>query len=50
MESDSDIVEALHNLGYTKFQAREAISKVESKIKNIEERIKAALKILKNVK
>ena len=50
MESDSDIVEALHNLGYTKSQAREAISKVESKIKNIEERIKAALKILKNVK
>ena len=49
MESDSDIVDVLENLGYTKMQARQAISKVDSKIKNIEDRIKAALKILKNV-
>lgn len=47
MESDSDIAEALHNLGYTKSQAREAILKVDSKIKNIEERIRVALKLLK---
>lgn len=50
MESDSDIVEALHNLGYAKAQAKEAILKVDSKIKNIEERIRVALKILKNDK
>ncbi len=49
MESDSDIVDVLENLGYTKMQARQAISKVDSKIKNIEDRIRAALKILKNV-
>jgi holliday junction DNA helicase RuvA len=49
MESDSDIIEVLHNLGYTKEQAKEAISKVETKTKGIENRIRAALKILKNV-
>ncbi len=49
MESDSDIMDVLQNLGYTKAQAKQAISKVDSKIKNIEDRIKAALKILKNV-
>lgn len=48
MESDSDIVDALSNLGYTRAQARQAISRVDSKIKSIEDRIKAALKILKN--
>jgi len=47
MESDSDIVEALSNLGYTKSQAKEVVSKVDPKIKDIEGRIKAALKILK---
>lgn len=49
MESDSDIMDVLQNLGYTKAQAKQAVSKVDSKIKNIEDRIKAALKILKNV-
>ena len=49
MESDSDIMDVLQNLGYTKSQAKQAISKVDPKIKNIEDRIKAALKILKNV-
>ncbi len=48
MESDSDIIDVLQNLGYTKMQAKQAISKVDAKIKSIEERIKAALKILKN--
>ncbi|MEK7478622.1 MAG: Holliday junction branch migration protein RuvA [Patescibacteria group bacterium] len=47
MESDSDIVDVLCNLGYTKEQARQAILKVDAKIKSIEERIKAALKLLK---
>ncbi|TSD01441.1 MAG: holliday junction DNA helicase RuvA, partial [Parcubacteria group bacterium Athens0714_26] len=48
MESDHDIVEALVGLGYTKSQAKSAISKVDEKLKKLEERIKAALKILKN--
>jgi Holliday junction DNA helicase RuvA len=48
MESDSDIVDVLCNLGYTKEQSRQAISKVDTKIKSIEDRIKAALKILKS--
>ena len=48
MESDSDIVDVLCNLGYTREQAKQAISKIDSKIKSIEERIKAALRILKS--
>ncbi len=48
MESDSDIIDALQNLGYTKEQARQAISKIDSNIKGIEDRIKSALKILKS--
>ena len=47
MESDNDIIDALANLGYTKSQAREALSKVDSKIIKMEERIKAALNFLK---
>jgi len=48
MESDHDIVEALHNLGYTKGQAKEALAKIDQKIMRTEERIKEALKLLKN--
>ena len=48
MESDSDIVDVLCNLGYTKEQARKAISKIDSKAESIEDRIKSALKILKS--
>ena len=48
MESDGDIIEALANLGYTKYQAKEALSKVSSKITKMEERIKEALNILKS--
>lgn len=48
MESDSDIVDVLCNLGYTKEQAKKAISKIDPKVKSIEDRIKAALNILKN--
>lgn len=47
MESDQDIVEALSNLGYAKGQAKEALSKVDSKIIKTEDRIKEALKLLK---
>lgn len=47
MESDQDIIEVLVNLGYTKYQAKDALSKIDPKLMKIEERIKAALKILK---
>ena len=49
MQSDHDIIEALSNLGYTKSQAKEALSKVDSKINKMENRIKEALKILKQI-
>lgn len=48
MESDSDIIEVLFGLGYTKMQAKQAVSKVDPKIKKIEDRIRGALKILKS--
>jgi len=48
MESDSDIVDVLCNLGYTKEQARKAISKIDPEAESIEDRIKSALKILKS--
>ena len=48
MESDNDIVEALISLGYTKGQAKEALSKVDSKLTKMEDRIKEALKLLKS--
>ena len=48
MESDSDIVDVLCNLGYTKEQSRQAISKIDPKVLTIEDRIKSALKILKS--
>ena len=49
MESDHDIIEALSNLGYSKSQAREALAKVDPAMIKMEERIKSALKLLKNV-
>ena len=48
MESDNDIIEALSNLGYSKFQAREALAKMDPSVVRMEERIKGALKLLKN--
>ena len=46
METDADIEKALRNLGYKQNEIKEAIRKVPLKIKKIEERIKAALRIL----
>ena len=48
MESDQDILDALIGLGYTRTQAKNAIEKIDSQITSVEERIRAALKILKN--
>ena len=46
METDADLVETLVGLGYRREQAKAALSKVDEKIANLEERLKAALKIL----
>ena len=46
MEGDADLVEALSNLGYRREEARVALGKVDAKVAGIEERLKAALKLL----
>jgi Holliday junction DNA helicase RuvA len=46
METESDLVETLVSLGYRRDQAKAALGKVDEKIVNLEERLKAALKIL----
>lgn len=48
MESDADLVEVLSNLGYRREEARVALSKIDEKTTGLEERLKEALKILKN--
>lgn len=47
MESDSDIEDALLNLGYTKEQIRGALKKVDPSLAGLEIRLRAALKLLK---
>ena len=44
--SDDEAVDALASLGYTKYQARDALKQVPTKVKEIENRIKEALRIL----
>lgn len=46
MEVDADLVETLVDLGYRRDQAKAALAKVDEKIVNLEERLKATLKIL----
>src|ERR1700722_4693502 len=46
METDSDLIEALSNLGYRREEARAALSTVETKVVGVEARLKAALAIL----
>ncbi len=47
MESDLDLEEALVSLGYSKQQAQRSIGQVDNKIKGLEARLMAALKIIK---
>lgn len=47
MEGDVDIEDALSNLGYQKSQIREVIRKLDPELISIEDRIRAALKLLK---
>jgi holliday junction DNA helicase RuvA len=46
METDADLLEALVGLGYRRDEARAALSRIDPKIIGMEERLKAALKIL----
>lgn len=46
VSEDIDLIEALKSLGYTAYQAREALNKVSPEIKGVEKRIEDALKIL----
>ncbi len=46
MEGDADVVEALHSLGYKREEAKAAVGKVPDSVKGLQERLKAALKLL----
>ena len=46
LTQDNEAIEALVSLGYSSSQAKEALSKVSSEVKDTEERIKQALRIL----
>jgi Holliday junction DNA helicase RuvA len=46
LSSDSQAIDALVSLGYTSQQAREALKQVPTRIKEVENRIKEALRIL----
>lgn len=46
MESDVDLVETLAGLGYKRQEAKDALAKVDEKIVDLEERLKAALRVL----
>ncbi|MBI4059743.1 Holliday junction branch migration protein RuvA [Candidatus Giovannonibacteria bacterium] len=46
METDADLVETLVGLGYRREEVRAALSKVDEKIAGMEDRLKAALKVL----
>ena len=46
MESDVDLIETLVGLGYRREEAKAALGRVDVKIEGVEERLKAALKIL----
>src|SRR5262245_61130639 len=48
MEGDSDLIEMLVGLGYRKEQAKSAIAAIAEDIRDLEARLKAALKILGN--
>lgn len=47
IESDSDVYEALTSLGYSGKQAKEAIDKIDQKLKGVDERLRDALNKIK---
>jgi holliday junction DNA helicase RuvA len=46
MSDESDTLEALISLGYSSYQAKEALSQVPKDVKDMSERVKQALKLL----
>jgi len=46
MDADSDLIETLVNLGYRREQAKVALEKVDKETSGLEDRLKAAFKIL----
>lgn len=46
ISEDADILEALKSLGYSVYQAREALKKIPSEVKTVERRVEEALKVL----
>lgn len=46
LTADSDAIDALEGLGYTRNQAQKALSEIPEKIQGIEDRVKEALKLL----
>ena len=46
ISEDADILEALKSLGYSAYQAREALKKVMPEVKGVERRVEETLKIL----
>ncbi len=46
MEGDSDLLETLVSLGYRREEARNALSRVDPKLTELQDRLKAALKVL----
>lgn len=46
LTADSDAIDALESLGYTKNQAQKALSEVPEEIQGVENRVKEALKLL----
>lgn len=47
MESNIDITDALVNLGYAKAEIREALKRIDPGVTKLEERVRAAMKLLK---
>ena len=46
ISEDADILEALKSLGYSVYQAREALKKIPPEVKTVERRVEEALKVL----
>jgi len=47
IESDSDVYDALMSLGYAARQVKEVIGKIDPKLKNVDDRLRDALKKMK---
>jgi holliday junction DNA helicase RuvA len=48
MEADDDVYDALRSLGYSQNQARQAVDKIDPKLKDVGERLRDALKKMKS--